>query len=429
MPKPKTTPARPEVYKDPLTRYTNYYVNATIRMLGYYDPERRAWPTIKRMAKYPQIKFGLNLMKWAVLSTPRSLVCDDPEVKAFVQSQFVDSLLVRMLTVNLKALDYGFAAAENRWVLDPTILDFSPVGAWVINEIRDPDPEFCFPLVDEFGDYQGFEQWLSAGNRVEIPPDASTWFTFILEHGRWYGVPWTDACYDDWYKAVLFATWMAQEAERHGGPFTTVRYPVVGLETDPQNAANKATAEELGKKTRTNSYVTLPSTYDQNSGKPSWELTRTIEHATGRDWIEKLNWLQTQMLRALGIPDLVATQTEIGARSLGETHKSMVYMNFDALNAHLDSFITEHVIKKYVTYNVPNPPAVKLVSEKLQDDRREFILAVYKEAIKSIVSADPQGPLAQGIVNDLDKYGITPAEDVAPSDQAAGEGDPEETQE
>lgn len=414
---------QPKVYKDPLTRYTNYYVAATLRMIGYYDPERRAWPIIKRMRKYPQIKFGLNLMKWAVLSTPRSVICDDAEVKAFVEAQFVKPHLTRILGVNLSALDFGFAPAENIWALDPTLTDFSPIGAWVIKEIRDPDPEFCFPVVDEFGDYQGFEQWLAGGKKVPVPADASTWFTFLQEHGRWFGIPWTDACYDDWYKAVLMATWMAQEAERYGGPFTLVRFPVTPVPTDPVNADNLKTAEKLGKDTRTNSYVALPNTVDVN-GKYAWDVIRNIERATGRDWIEKLNWLQTQMFRALGIPDLVATQTEIGARSLGETHKSMVYMNFDALNERLDTFITEHTIKKFVTYNIPDPPTVSLVSEKLQDDRREFILAVYREAVRAILGADPQGPLAQGIQKDLANYGIRAEEEIEPApEQPAGEGD------
>jgi len=424
VPKPEAN--QPKVYSEPLTRYTNYFVAATLRMIGYYDPERRSWPVIKRMRKYPQIKFGLNLMKWAVLSTSRSVKCDDPDVRAFVETQFVKPHLTRMLNVNLSALDYGFAPAELRWALDPTLTDFSPVGAFTIQEIRDPDPQFCFPVVDEFGDYQGFEQWGAGGRMAAIPADASTWFTFLQEHGRWFGIPWTDACYDDWYRAVLMATWMAQEAERHGGPFTTVRFPTTPVADDPANAANLARAEELGKNTRSLSYVALPNNADA-SGKYAWEVDRKIEHATGRAWIEKLNWLQTQMFRAIGIPDLVATQTEIGSRALGETQKSMVYMGFDALNERLDTFTTEHAIKKFVTYNIPDAPAVTLVSEKLQDDRREFILAVYKDAVNEFIKADPQGALAQGIIKDLENYGIKAEDETEPApDQPAGEGDVEE---
>lgn len=442
---PRDDPTKPKTYSEPLTRYTNYYIAKTLRSIGYYDPERRSWPIIKRMRKYPQIQFGLNLMKWAVLSTPRSVICDtdDPDVKKFIETHFVKPHLTRMLKVNLNALDYGFSPAEVRWELDETITDFSPVGAYTIREMRDPDPQYCYPVIDEYGDYQGFVQKQASGKDIEIEPDVSTWFTFIMEHGRWFGVPWTDACYDAWYKAVLMMTWMAQEAERFGGPFTEVRFPTYEPPEDPRNATNLARAEKLAKETRTDSYIALPSSRDR-AGNYHWEILRKIEHATGRDWIEKLNWLQVQMFRALGIPDLVATQTEIGARSLGETHQSMLYMGFDALNEQLDRFITEHLLKKYTTYNIPEPPSVEIVSEKLQDDRREFLMEVYKETVISIVKDEPDGPLARGIIQDLERYGIKPDEErpedleddepepppFPPPDneepQAAGEGDVEE---
>lgn len=427
---PKDDASKPKTYQEPLTRYTNYYIAKTLRSIGYYDPDRRSWPIIKRMRRYPQIQFGLNLIKWAVLSTPRSILSssDNPDVKNFITTHFVKSHLNRVLRVNLAALDYGFSPAEVRWGLDPTITDFSPVGAYTIQEMRDPDPEYCYPVIDEYGDYEGFVQKQASGKDIEVDPDASTWFTFIQEHGRWFGVPWTDACYDAWYKAVLMMTWMAQEAERFGGPFTEVRYPVKEPAEDPANATNLSRAESIGKNTRTNSYVALPNSRDAK-GDFVWDVTRKVDHATGRDWIEKLNWLQIQMFRGLGIPDLVATQTEIGARSLGETHQSILYMGFDALNEILDRFITEHLLKKYTAYNIPEPPSVELVSEKLQDDRREFLMTVYKEAVNTVVTNQPQGPLARGIIRDLERYGITPAEEEEEKDegeeevQPAGEGD------
>lgn len=368
--------ATPSGFQMPLTRFLYQAISTSLKELRAYNPSKISWQSRKRMRLYPQLKFGLKLVKLAVLSAERSVECEDDDAKALVDSKFLKPLGSTTYKKALQALEYGCQPLEFVW---------QPVEEggriwWVVGEVRDPDPEYCYPLVDETGDYVGFEQMTGGTAPVNVPAERTLWVVWEQRHGNWYGEALTDAAYPDWYNAELLKLYMMQQAERFGGPFIKVFYPTL-----PDEAQNKLDADTLGKSVRNFSIVSIPRK-PGTADEPQWDVTRELEKAPASHFIEQLDWINTQMFRSMGIPDLVATTTETGAYSLGETRRNILNQGVDSINIMLDSMMTEHVVKKMLQYNYPNPPECEIKSEPLSSDKRDFILEIVKEVIKQKAS-------------------------------------------
>jgi hypothetical protein len=355
------------------------------------------------MRDYPQIHFGLQIIKLAVLSVERKVVCDDEDIKVFIEDQYLKPWSRRFSNKCLNALDFGYAPIELVW----TSQEYEGAEKWVLSEMRSPDPEECVWLADEKGQYNGFEQ-----QKVElprVPADKSVWYAYDDEFGNLYGTPATKPCYTPWYNHEMLTLYMLREAERFGSPFVKVRYPpdIVA------DTTNETAAKAIGRDVKDNSYVTLPAMYDEASRNPLWDLEVVPAAGEAAHWIEQLNYFNTEMFRALHIPDRVATQDEVGSEALSRTHKGIHTQNIDGIVWGITDAENEHVVKKLVEYNFDNPPTCYLEAEVLADDKREFILDIVKSILHKASSNEPIGwRLMEGARQKLEEMGFEmPEED------------------
>ncbi|HUU56344.1 MAG TPA: hypothetical protein VMW93_03280, partial [bacterium] len=68
---------KPATYQSSLTRFYYQYASRLIAELGVYNPSSISFASLKRMREYPQIHFGLAVIKMAVLAAEKRVVCDD----------------------------------------------------------------------------------------------------------------------------------------------------------------------------------------------------------------------------------------------------------------------------------------------------------------------------------------------------------------
>lgn len=377
----------PAAFQTALTRFYYQYAARIMTGLGVYNPSTIPFVSLKRMRDYPQIHFGLSIIKLAVLGVEKKVVCDDEDIRKFIEEEYLKPWGRRFAQKCLNGLDFGFSPIELVW----TSIDYNapktekpteesevaPRGGpkWVLNELRTPDPEQCQWLADEDGYYNGFMQ--SAVDLPKVPADKSVWYAYDDEFGNLYGTPATKPCYPPWYNHEMLTIFMLREAERFGSPFVKVRHP----EDVAGDTTNKSAAATLGRDIKDNSYVPLSSQRDA-AGDYAWDVEIVAAEGTSEHWINKLNYFNTEMFRALHIPDRVATQDEVGSEALSRTHKSIHTQNIDGIAWDITDVENEHLVKKLVEYNFDNPPTCYLKAEVLADDKREFILELCRDILK-----------------------------------------------
>lgn len=365
---PKKLKGLPKGYQDAVSQYYYEYAGLVLTRLGVYNPEKISLVTYKRMRKYPQILFALTLIKAACLNVSVRVESEDDEQREFLESQFLKPWYRKLAALGLRALDYGFTPVEKIW----TTTEYEGKQMYVLKGLKDPDLENCLWIANDKGEYNGFIQNAS----YAVPADKSIWFSFDAENGNLYGTPIIKACYDDWFNIGLLKLDMLREAERYGAPFTKAFYP-----PNVNEQTNKDTASGLGKDLKNNSIVALPSLYDEK-GNRMWDVERVIDVSEGRHWSEKLDWLGTQMFRAMGIPDRVGTEGEYGAFAESKQKAGLFDQSVDGIVDWLVGEINEHVVKHYLEYNFETPAECYLKAEPLSDDVRDFILEITREIVK-----------------------------------------------
>ncbi len=362
----------PAAYQASLTRFYYQYAARLVAELGVYNPSSISFASLKRMREYPQIHFGLAVIKMAVLAAEKRVVCDDADVRRFVESQYLRPWSERFTRMCLNALDFGYAPVEHVW----TSADYHGATKWVFRELRDPHPENCRWLADERGSYKGFQQL--AGDIINVPADKSAWYAHDDEFGNLYGTPATKSCYRAWYNHEMLTLFMLREAERFGTPFVKVKYPP----DTGDDVTNRGAAQTLGRDVRDNSYVTLPQVFDDGRN-PLWDVDVVPPAGDGSHWVGKLDYFNVEMFRALRIPDRVVTQGEVGAYKQAEVHSKFFTKTTDGIAGDVLRAENEHNVKKLVQYNFAKPPTCYLEAEPLSDDKREFILELCRDILAS----------------------------------------------
>lgn len=378
----------PASFQTALTRFYYQYAAKIMTSLGVYNPQTITFTALKRMRDYPQIHFGLSIIKLAVLGVEKKVVCDDEDIRTFVEEEYLKPWSRRFAQACLNGLDFGFSPIELVWTSvdynapkteEPTKegeVALGPGGPrWVLKELRTPDPENCQWLASADGYYNGFVQ--NTVDFPKVPADKSVWYAYDDEFGNLYGTPATKPSYAPWYNHELFVLYMLREAERFGSPFVKVRHP----EDVAGDTTNKSAAETLGRDLKDNSYVALSSKRDAERDY-EWDVEVVPAEGTSEHWVAKLDYFNTEMFRALHIPDRVATQGEIGAYKQAEVHKGVHTQNIDGIVWDINDVENEHVVKKLVEYNFDNPPTCYLEAEVLADDKREFILEICGDILK-----------------------------------------------
>lgn len=348
------------------------------------------------MREHPTITASLAVQSLPVQRASWHLECEDEDIAATVTDLYgaVHAKVARTFT---RCLWAGYSPNNLVWDIDPA------TGALTVVDVRDLDPFTCTPLVDEHGDYEGFQQTSArTGQTVEVPVTSSLWGVEGFESGNLYGRSILTAARQPWQDQQAVGLYHLRYLERFGEPVVVMRAPSGTVVTNERERAEAITwnadhpgetpkpvpapitmskvdqALTLGENLRHHSVLALPAEPvigpDGKALSMGWDASYlSAGAADGKAFADKIAELDRAMARGMLVPSLLLEGGEtVGSNALGQAHRDTFTENVNARLADYAAQITDHLIARLVLFNYgPNAPACRLVFEPVGDDTAE----------------------------------------------------------
>jgi hypothetical protein len=364
--------------------------------LGIYNPDTIPITTYDKMKADPQIAIGLSVIKMPIYSLGWSVECDDPDIREFVKIT-LKAVWKKLIRSMLTAIDYGFASHEKVWWLYPfDISTIAPNGrkkthfkgkAEVYRKIKPHYPGSIKIRTDsKTDDFLGILQSVGS-NETKLDADKCFLFSLNADFGNFFGQSRLRPAYKPWYWKEVISQFMLRYFERRGSPATVVTHPVGGgIDVDGNEYDNSEIALRIGQNLVENSVVTLPFEANRD-GINQWNLDYLQDEKRGEMFVEALNYLGAQELRALLIPERVMTQDlSTGSFSMASSHAEIFLLSEEGLVAEMESAINATIIPPLVQYNFKPKKIVEcnVRIESIQYDRKRILKEILIEMIRNM---------------------------------------------
>ena len=372
--------------------------------LGVYNPDTIPIETYKRMQQDPQIAIGLAMIKMPIYSLGWSIECEDHDVREFVEAT-LSPIWRKLIRSMLTAVDYGFASHEKVWELkDLNIFTNSATQrktthfkgkGEVYKKIKPHYPSTIRILLDKKTDeFSGIIQ--KVGYDFEVKLDANKCFLFSLadDFGNYFGNSRLKPAYKSWYWKEVLTQFMLRYYERRGSPSTVVQHPPgIGIDDSGTEFDNSEMALRIGQSILENSVVTMPFMPDKN-GANMWKLDYLQDEKRGEMFVNALNYLGSQCLRGLIVPERVMTQDlATGSYGIASSHAEIFLLSEEGLIMEMEDAINTGIIPDLVTFNFKPqkvlPCYVRI--EKIQYDRKRILKEVLVEVMRNMNTMMKEG--------------------------------------
>jgi len=366
--------------------------------VGIFNPDTIPIDTYTRMKMDPQVAIGLAMIKMPLYSLGWVVECEDNDIKEFVK-EALQKVWRRLIRSTLTSIDFGFASHELVWELrDMNVFTQAANGrkkthfsgnAEVYKKIKPHYPGSIKIRTDSKTDeFLGIVQQVGGGGeQIKLDADKCFLFTTGDEFGNLFGQSRLKPAYKPWYWKEILTQFMLRYFERKGSPNTIVTHPIGGgLDASGTEYDNTEIALRIGQNLTENSVVTLP--YEGNrEGRNMWEANFLADDKRGEMFVNALNYLGTQILRALLTPERVMTQDlSTGSFSMAQSHAEIFLLSEEGLTSEVEDAVNERIIPPLVQFNFqPNkvlPCRVKI--EKIQYDRRRILKEILVEIIRNV---------------------------------------------
>ncbi len=363
--------------------------------LGPYTPLRVDNWVLKVMRDDPQIKLGRKALRAPFFGITYRLKGGTPATRGFVRHTLLETPLFDPLVRSiLNALDFGYQSHEIVWDLED--VNFQEEGpksspnrrrksCYVIREFVDLDPERVQIQVDEFERFAGL---LYQGNQV-LPAEKCLHAVHDLEWRNWHGTSTLKAAYNPWYWCSWLYCYLVRYQE------TKVNPPIIGTAPsdrryeDDRSRSNQEARDSrdlLGAEVmslRNGSTAVLPWEPD-DKGNNKWTLKILEDSGRTELFLTAINHMQALKLRALCIPERIATQdTETGSFALVREHVDMFLMVLEEIKQATLIPALNQVAEALVRYNFGRSASVPLFEgSELARQKQELMFELVKEALQ-----------------------------------------------
>lgn len=352
---------------------------------------------IVSMREHYQIAACLLVLTLPLVDADSTVECDDPDAAETLS----DSWQLKRLDVMrsfAKTLPWGYSPNGLRW----NDVQLPSGSAFVVDKIRDLDPQTCQVIEDSASAYAGIRQQPPGSDPVILDnPWQTLWMTNGMENGNLYGRSLLTAALAPWKTHLTVDVWHHRYLERFGEPVVRVRYPDGGegyVNAEEYNAAqqwnedhpsdqrplpelikvdNQKTAQKLGEGLANHSVIALNSAQAIGpDGKPtgySWDVDFVESARSGAaDFQTKLDAADRSMARALFIPDTLFANPDTGTYALGRQHRSIFDSSTEGRLADAARQISAYIIDRERFYNFgPTCPPARLVFGGVTDVNRD----------------------------------------------------------
>lgn len=324
-----------------------------------------------------QLGFGLGLVKAPIFNIEWDIECESDEIKDFVKEEM--KLVWRdLMRSALSGIEFGFSPHEIIWKIENARVRF--------DKIKPLEPEYSELKTDVYGKYIG----LVYRGKVNIPAIKTFVFTHDREYLSLYGRSRLRRAKNPWNWCKNLYELMHRYFERRAEP------PIVGYAPSEKMADPDTGTEDDGVKImldllsrmKAGASIALPHDPDEK-GEQRWRVDLLQDDRRGDMFLEVINHHETSKLRAVIVPERVATQGEAGTYAMAQAHARMFLTLEDQLLEDLLEQTTRYVVKRLTFYNYgPDAPAAKITSPGLRAEDRENLYNFVTQLLTQPITAD-----------------------------------------
>jgi len=328
-----------------------------------YNPEIIDVETFDLMRRDSQLAIGLSLIKLPIQSLPWQVQCEDEDVKKTVEWA-LKKVWKDLMKSTLLAVDYGFSSHEKVWERgEVKISSVNREGKEQVHhkgdlvwfkKIKPHHPATIKMVFDETQNLiEVHQEATGMGKQVELPVRKVFLFTHDKEFGNPFGVSRLKNAYKVWYWKELLYQFMMQYFERRGVPPTIGTAPP-GKSTDSSGAQidNLELSLRMASSLVSSSIAVVPYQANKETGENMWKLEILKDDARGPMFTDALNHLDVRCLRALFIPESIASQSG-GGFAAASVHADLFLMSEKGLIEDVEEAIDTQLVVPFIEANYP----------------------------------------------------------------------------
>lgn len=328
---------------------------------------------IEKMKIDSCIKMAIDLLVFPIQQCDYTINSSSSTTNKYV-AKSLDNIWDKLIKYGLKdSLIYGFTALELIWTKENDIYYISD-----IIEIPRNSLQYVESTDGNFGGV-----YTSYSSKTIIPKYKSTWFAYDDDYFNVYGKSILESVYEPWFSKTMLQLSMNRYFERRGIPQLIIKYPPGNAIDSAGNiiATNRELAINVAKNIDKDSVIVVENTGSESN----WDISELSISDRGDSFMEPLNYYDTQMLRALCIPDRLVTNPDTtGSRADQEGKAEIYYLLLSGLMNWFSKQIQRNIISPIIDINFTNKEVPTLKFESIIDKNREL----YKSIIMEIVRTD-----------------------------------------
>lgn len=385
------------------------------------------------------VKNALETKILARLSTGYTIMPPDKEVepRAAELAEFVEYNIEQLrgnfleaLRKIMSALQYGFSITEENWKIYKR-------GKWSgllgIDTLKTKDPRDWDFKVDPFGNLEYLIQGLTTGQRNALPPEKFIIFSYMGEHGNWYGTSDLRAAYRDYFSKDMVGRFWNIALEKFGMPTVYAKIP----DMEDQGEAAPDGAEQAGGLSQDDRDYLL-DLLDKIQSATSFYIPQGVDlalleskKASGKAGYEMaMNYFDKGINKAVLLPTLITDEGQRGTQALGREHSKTFLYVLNYLGGLVEEIINEQMVRRVVDYNFRDVEAYPFFKFKEYGYDKEKAYGELLELAATIGALpDPAAPWVR------DKFGFPALVDgkipgePKPADDTKPEPGPEDKEE
>ena len=265
--------------------------------------------------------------------------------------------------------------------------------AWTIDKVKLIQPQNVLGvLIDGNENFCGYRLISPAQAELTVEDGSVFHMAHNARFGNYFGEAEFRRAYEPWYNRNLVSALYLRYLTRFATPIPMVKYPqgtVDGTGTDYSVIAGQIVDQML---TQDLPRFTVPLPNDATA--PAWEigfLNPSIGTNEGRQFVEALQYFNSQILRSLLMPDSVATTQGLSAnRSIGQVHLDSFFAACDGYTEELANYINQQLLPTITLYNFGpdmQPPRIDIAP--LTNAKRSMVEQLLQMAFRSAGGAMP----------------------------------------
>lgn len=196
-----------------------------------------------------------------------------------------------------------------------------------------------------------------------------------------------ESAYDEWKAANSAA---ARFDEKMAGAVWVVHYPEgkQPMYKGQANVDNHEVARDIVYQIKASGHLMIPSRLlanvqeqIENFGQPAWkiELLECADKQHG--FIERLEHLDRQKIRGLGVLERAITEGHYGTKAESESHINVMLLNMHLKHEDLTDYFNREVVDQFTYLNWGVVGSVKFIAQPLADAKRDLLIALFTQLL------------------------------------------------